>query len=99
MNDASQAQKRLNSSRSDLGGVDFIDSTGLHVLLSAAKRSREDGNRLSIWLGPGTAVRRLVELCGVEEQLPLTERSRGLQPRWLHREPTSNLFAAKESTA
>jgi stage II sporulation protein AA (anti-sigma F factor antagonist) len=65
----------------DLGGVDFIDSTGLQVLLRAAERSREDGNRLSVWLGPAAAVRRLVELSGVEGALPLTKTSRGVQPR------------------
>jgi anti-anti-sigma factor len=63
----------------DLGGVDFIDSAGLQVLLWAAERSREDGNRLSIWLGSAAAVRQLVELSGVEGELPLTETSRSLQ--------------------
>jgi anti-sigma B factor antagonist len=56
----------------DLGDVGFIDVTGLGVLVSAAERFREDGNRLSMWLGSGAAVRRLVELCGVDGELPLT---------------------------
>ena len=56
----------------DLGDVDFIDVAGLRALLSAAERFREDGNRLSVWLGSGAAVRRLVELCAVEGELPLT---------------------------
>jgi anti-sigma B factor antagonist len=62
----------------DLGGLDFIDASGLQVLLGAAKRSREDGDRLSVWLGSGTAVSRLVELTGVEAELPLTDASGGL---------------------
>jgi anti-sigma B factor antagonist len=56
----------------DLGDVEFIDVTGLGVLVAAAERFREEDNRLSMWLGSGAAVRRLVELCGVEGQLPLT---------------------------
>jgi anti-anti-sigma factor len=56
----------------DLGDVDFIDTAGLRVLLWAAERSREDHDRLSMWLGSG-AVRRLVEVCGLEDELPLTD--------------------------
>jgi anti-anti-sigma factor len=61
----------------DLGEVGFIDSAGLHVLLWAAERSREDGTRFSIWLGSSTAVRWLIELGGMEHELPLTEASPG----------------------
>ena len=56
----------------DLGDVDFIDAAGLGVLVSAAKRFREGGDRLFMWLGPGAAVRRIIELSGVEGELPLT---------------------------
>jgi anti-anti-sigma factor len=56
----------------DLGDVDFIDTTALQALVSGAERFREDGNRLSMWLGSSAAVHRLVELCGVEGELPLT---------------------------
>lgn len=56
----------------DLGDVDFIDTTALGVLVASAERFREDGNRLSVWLGSSAAVRRLVELCCVEGELPLT---------------------------
>jgi anti-sigma B factor antagonist len=56
----------------DLGDVDFIDTTALQGLVSAAERFREDGNRLSVWLGSSAAVRRVVELCGMEGELPLT---------------------------
>ena len=56
----------------DLGDVDFIGVAGVRVLLSGAARAREDGDRLSIWLGSGAAVRRAIELCGVKDALPLT---------------------------
>jgi anti-sigma B factor antagonist len=56
----------------DLGDVDFIGVAGVHALLSGAARSRENGNRLSIWLGSGATVRRTIELCGVDDALPLT---------------------------
>jgi anti-sigma B factor antagonist len=56
----------------DMGDVDFIGVAGVHVLLSGAARARENGNRLSIWLGSGAPVRRTIELCGVESALPLT---------------------------
>ena len=55
----------------DLDSVDFIDSTGLRVLLWGATRSRENGNRLRIRLG-SRAVRRMVELSGLGPALPLT---------------------------
>ena len=53
----------------DLGKVDFIDSTGLRVLLWAAARSREDGNDLRMRDG-SAAVRKVFEVSGVESLLP-----------------------------
>ena len=47
----------------DLSKVDYIDSGGLSVLFSAARRLRDQG-----WLGliaPNTSVRRLLEIVGV----------------------------------
>jgi anti-sigma B factor antagonist len=47
----------------DLGQVTYIDSGGLSVLFSAARRLRERG-----WLGlvaPNASVRRLLEIVGV----------------------------------
>lgn len=56
----------------DLGEVDFLDSVGMRSLLAVAKHSRENGNRLRIRLGSG-AVRRVIEVSGVERPLPLVE--------------------------
>ena len=53
----------------DLGGVTFIDSTGIRLVLWAANRSRENGARLRI--DCGGAVRRLLELTQLDRSLPL----------------------------
>jgi anti-anti-sigma factor len=55
----------------DLTGVSFIDPVGLRVLLWAAGRSREDGNRLRIDCG-SPAVRQLIDLTGSGREVPLT---------------------------
>jgi anti-sigma B factor antagonist len=54
----------------DLDSVGFIDSTGLRMLLVAARRSREDGDRLRIRCRAGP-VRRMIELTGMQHALPL----------------------------
>jgi anti-anti-sigma factor len=54
----------------DLGGVNFIDSTGLRVLLLAAKLSIANGKPLSM-VRITKPVREVIELSGVERSLPL----------------------------
>jgi len=61
--------------RIDLGGVTFIDSTGLRALLRLASRDPRI-TRLELLPGP-PAVQRLFALCGVEKLLPLTDRPTG----------------------
>jgi len=56
----------------DLRSVEFLDSTGLRVLLSANARSRADGFRLRI-VGGGEAVQRVIALTGMDKHLPLIE--------------------------
>jgi len=53
----------------DLSGLTFMGSTGAQLVMSAAIRSRGDGNRLR---GQRT-VRRVFELCGVERMLPFAD--------------------------
>jgi anti-sigma B factor antagonist len=48
----------------DLSSLSFIDSSGLHVLLEAQRRSLEAGRTLSLVPGP-PAVHRLFELTGL----------------------------------
>jgi anti-anti-sigma factor len=54
----------------DLGGLSFIDSSGLHVLLNAQRRLTRQSRRLTVRCGPG-AVRRAIELSRLAETLGL----------------------------
>ena len=54
----------------DLAGVTFIDSVGLRTLIWASEHS--DGSQVGIRCGSG-AVRRMIEMTGLEQSLPLVE--------------------------
>ena len=54
----------------DLSEVTFIDSTGLRLIVAASVRSTRNGNHLSIV--PSPAVDRVIDLCDIREQLPLS---------------------------
>jgi len=56
----------------DLSRTGFMDSGGLHVLLDARRRLRDLNRRLAV-ICPGGAVRRLFEVAGVVEWLPVYE--------------------------
>lgn len=56
----------------DLGGLTFMDSTGLRLLVSADARAREAGRRLAIVRGPD-AVQRVIELTGLAAKLDLVD--------------------------
>jgi anti-sigma B factor antagonist len=47
----------------DLSGLEFMDSSGLHVLLEASERARGNDHRLSLRSAP-PRVHRLFELTG-----------------------------------
>ena len=49
----------------DLSGVEFCDSTGMNVLLSAMKRLREHGGSLEL-ASPRPAVRRILQVTGLD---------------------------------
>ena len=53
----------------DLSEVTFMDSTGIRVLIMLDAESRTNGWRLSLLAGP--AVWRVIELCGMQEFLPV----------------------------
>lgn len=55
----------------DFSPTDFMDSTGLHVLLEASRRVAELNRSLTVICPEGTHVRRLLELCGADELLDL----------------------------
>jgi len=50
----------------DMSGVEFCDSTGLGVLLSALKQARGNGGELEL-AAPQPAVRRILEITGLDE--------------------------------
>lgn len=52
----------------DLSGVQFVDSSGLRVLIDAHQTLTARGNELRL-REPSTAVRRLLEISGVDEYL------------------------------
>ena len=54
----------------DLSGVEFIDSSGLKVLVHAARRSDSDSNRLAVMPGTGR-VAEMLRLTGIEKLLTL----------------------------
>jgi len=54
----------------DLSGITFIDSTGLRLIVAASVRSTRNGNHLSIV--PSPAVDRVIDLCDIRGQLPLS---------------------------
>jgi len=61
-----------NSILLDLSGLDFIDSSGLAILVRAAIRSRQDSNRLALLRGRDQ-VQRLLEVTGLAEELPFID--------------------------
>ncbi|MGH2943480.1 MAG: STAS domain-containing protein [Solirubrobacteraceae bacterium] len=56
----------------DLSRLEFMDSTGVRLLVYAVARSREDSNRLTLLRGPA-AVQRVLELSGVVALLPFAD--------------------------
>lgn len=55
----------------DLSGLEFMDSTGVRLILGADARSR-DAARLSLLRGP-TSVQRVLQISGIEEMLPFAD--------------------------
>ena len=56
----------------DLRELDFMDSTGLSVLVRAHQRAEEQGRRLAMVKGP-QQVQRLLSLTGVADRLTLVD--------------------------
>ena len=56
----------------DLRDLDFIDSTGLSVLVRAHQRAQEGGLELGL-INPGAQVDRLLSLTGLAQRLTLSQ--------------------------
>jgi anti-anti-sigma factor len=54
----------------DLGGVDFVDSTGIHCLVRARALLGREDRTLAI-LRPRDNVRRVLALTGIDELVPV----------------------------
>jgi anti-anti-sigma factor len=56
----------------NLSELDFIDSTGLEVILRAARRAHDSGGRLVV-RSPSRYVRRLLEMTAIDQSLDIVE--------------------------
>lgn len=60
----------------DLGGLGFVDSSGLRVLIAAQQRLADAGRTLAL-RSPSDTVHRLLEITGLLDHLTITEREVG----------------------
>jgi anti-sigma B factor antagonist len=56
----------------DLRGLDFMDSTGLRIIINADARARESGRRLVLIRG-NDMVQRLLSITRLDERLEIVE--------------------------
>jgi anti-sigma B factor antagonist len=68
----------------DMSGVEFCDSTGMNVLLSCLRRARERGGELEI-AAPKPAVRKILQVTGLDSVFTLIEDTDPRDPRGLSR--------------
>jgi anti-sigma B factor antagonist len=54
----------------NLTGLDFIDSTGIAMLIAAWRRSEQNGDRLRFIPSRSADVQRLLEICGIDRAFP-----------------------------
>jgi anti-sigma B factor antagonist len=64
----------------DLGGLSFIDSTGISILLGTLRRFEEADKRLVVSCPPG-APRRVFELTGLEDVLEICDSRQDAETR------------------
>jgi anti-sigma B factor antagonist len=56
----------------DLSGLEFMDSTGLRIVVSADARARERGTRFAVVRGPD-AVQRIFRITRLDERLEMLD--------------------------
>jgi anti-anti-sigma factor len=57
----------------DLGELEFLDASGIRLLLHLSDRSRSNGGRVRITRARYPQVRRVIELTGVGDRLPFVD--------------------------
>jgi anti-anti-sigma factor len=62
----------------DMARLEFIDSTGLAVLIRAHWRAANNAHKLAL-TRPRANIMRILELCGLDKELPFVERSHDAQ--------------------
>ena len=67
--DAAIAQTLGGSLVLDLRGLTFMDSTGLHLLVTLDQRAQRDGFELTL-VAPAAPIDRAIRLCGLDQTLP-----------------------------
>jgi anti-sigma B factor antagonist len=55
----------------DLGGVDFVDSSGLGLLVATYDRARGSRTRMAL-VSPRPEIRRVFQIAGLDDVLPLS---------------------------
>jgi anti-sigma B factor antagonist len=66
----------------DLRSLDFIDSSGLRVVVGAHRRAEERGGRFTCVRGAqGTTVHRIVEIAGIDGVIEMVDDPGQPQPR------------------
>lgn len=64
------AQADATTVRLELGGVSFMDSSGIAMLVRAHQRAKRHGNEI-VLIRPSAIVLRLLELCGIDRELEI----------------------------
>ena len=57
----------------DFSATEFMDSTGIGVLMGRYKRMQQCGGRVELW-GVGSRIRRILKISGLESMLPMAEQ-------------------------
>ncbi len=57
----------------DMRRLDFIDSTGIALLVASHRRLNSDADRLRILASEASAVRRVLSVTGLDSSLPFVE--------------------------
>ena len=58
----------------DLSGLNFMDSSGIALLIRVSRRIRETGGRM--WIeNPGQQPKRVIDTAGIDRLIPVTVRN------------------------